>query len=57
MDWFDFRYLFRSGNVEHPSDQFYNTTVEVLPITDPLDGHFNTTNDGFVIVGKFCSVS
>ncbi|XP_075990546.1 alpha-1,3-mannosyl-glycoprotein 4-beta-N-acetylglucosaminyltransferase A-like [Anticarsia gemmatalis] len=25
------RYLFRSGNVEHTSDKFYDTTVEVLP--------------------------
>ncbi|XP_078395202.1 alpha-1,3-mannosyl-glycoprotein 4-beta-N-acetylglucosaminyltransferase B-like isoform X3 [Cetorhinus maximus] len=25
------RYLFRSGNVEHPGDKLINTTVEVLP--------------------------
>lgn len=25
------RFLFRSGNSEHPSDRLYNTTVEVLP--------------------------
>lgn len=28
------RYLFRSGNSEHPSDRLYNTTVEVLPEVD-----------------------
>lgn len=26
------RFLFRSGNSEHPSDRLYNTTVEVLPV-------------------------
>jgi alpha-1,3-mannosylglycoprotein beta-1,4-N-acetylglucosaminyltransferase A/B len=51
------RYLFRSGNHEHPSDKFYNTTVEVLP--DVLSEEsivwqqFNTTTDGFLIVGSF----
>ncbi|XP_045784998.1 alpha-1,3-mannosyl-glycoprotein 4-beta-N-acetylglucosaminyltransferase A-like [Maniola jurtina] len=25
-------YIFRSGNVEHVSDKFYNTAVEVLPV-------------------------
>lgn len=52
-----FRYLFRSGNHEHPSDKFYNTTVEVLP--DQLNEEsmiwqqYNTTTDGFLIVGSF----
>jgi alpha-1,3-mannosylglycoprotein beta-1,4-N-acetylglucosaminyltransferase A/B len=51
------RYLFRSGNHEHPSDKFYNTTVEVLP--DQLNEEsvvwqqYNTTTDGFLIVGSF----
>lgn len=51
------RYLFRSGNHEHPSDKFYNTTVEVLP--DQLNeesqvwSFFNTTTDGYLIVGSF----
>lgn len=51
------RYLFRSGNHEHPSDKFYNTTVEVLP--DVLSEEsivwqqFNTTTDGYLIVGSF----
>nr|XP_022920673.1 alpha-1,3-mannosyl-glycoprotein 4-beta-N-acetylglucosaminyltransferase B [Onthophagus taurus] len=38
-------YLFRSGNVEHPADKFYNTTVEILPI--------NT--EDYVVIGKFNS--
>ena len=29
------RYLFHSGNPEHPGDRFYNTTVEVLPAKRP----------------------
>ncbi|XP_044731713.1 alpha-1,3-mannosyl-glycoprotein 4-beta-N-acetylglucosaminyltransferase A [Chrysoperla carnea] len=49
------RYLFRSGNAEHPSDRFYNTTVEVLPRNSNqfYSRNFNTTNDGFVVVGSF----
>lgn len=52
-----FRYLFRSGNHEHPSDKFYNTTVEVLP--DQLNEEsivwqqYNTTTDGYLIIGSF----
>ncbi|XP_035793734.1 alpha-1,3-mannosyl-glycoprotein 4-beta-N-acetylglucosaminyltransferase B-like isoform X2 [Anopheles albimanus] len=50
------RYLFRSGNIEQPSDRFYNTTVEVLPI-DGLTGapivSYNVTKDGFLVVGSF----
>lgn len=26
-----FRYFFRSGNIEHPGDKLFNTSVEVLP--------------------------
>lgn len=25
------RFFFRSGNIEHPEDKLFNTTVEVLP--------------------------
>ena len=25
-------FLFKSGNVEHPGDRFYNTTVKALPV-------------------------
>ncbi|ETN59510.1 n-acetylglucosaminyltransferase vi [Anopheles darlingi] len=52
------RYLFRSGNLEQPSDRFYNTTVEVLPVdVDGLTGSstvpYNVTKDGFLVVGRF----
>ncbi|XP_053954932.1 alpha-1,3-mannosyl-glycoprotein 4-beta-N-acetylglucosaminyltransferase A [Anastrepha ludens] len=52
------RYLFRSGNSEHPSDRFYNTTVEVLP-ADSLSENssvwsaYNSTTDEYLIVGAF----
>ncbi|XP_069164471.1 alpha-1,3-mannosyl-glycoprotein 4-beta-N-acetylglucosaminyltransferase A isoform X7 [Procambarus clarkii] len=52
-------FLFRSGNVEHPSDRLYNTTVEVLP-THPLSSLTNyqkeklkITEDNYVVVGDF----
>ncbi|KAL1131161.1 hypothetical protein AAG570_012398 [Ranatra chinensis] len=63
--WFKFttplmmkRYIFRSGNAEHPSDRFYNTTIEVLPLLQPSNQYesYNITNDGFVIIGKFDSM-
>uniref|UniRef100_A0A8D2IX82 MGAT4 family member D n=1 Tax=Varanus komodoensis TaxID=61221 RepID=A0A8D2IX82_VARKO len=35
------RYFFRSGNMEHPGDKLFNTTVEVLPNdVSILDGYF-----------------
>ncbi|XP_075163915.1 alpha-1,3-mannosyl-glycoprotein 4-beta-N-acetylglucosaminyltransferase a [Haematobia irritans] len=51
-------YLFRSGNSEHPSDRFYNTTVEVLPAdtlseSSPVWSFYNSTNDGYLIIGAF----
>lgn len=52
-----FRYLFRSGNSEHPSDHFYNTTVEILPAALPESSlvwsSYNSTTDGFLIIGSF----
>lgn len=50
-----FRYLFRSGNAEHPSDKFYNTTVEVLPQSSSSvnRNHNNVTEDGYIIIGNF----
>lgn len=52
-----YRYLFRSGNTEHPSDRFYNTTVEILPYSLPENSYiwsaYNSTTDGFLIVGSF----
>ncbi|KAK7073588.1 Alpha-1,3-mannosyl-glycoprotein 4-beta-N-acetylglucosaminyltransferase B, partial [Halocaridina rubra] len=52
-------YLFRSGNVEHPSDRLYNTTVEILPVhpisklPSQQQGKYRTTDDDYVIVGEF----
>ncbi|KAL0279945.1 UNVERIFIED_CONTAM: hypothetical protein PYX00_001388 [Menopon gallinae] len=43
-------FLFRSGNAEYPSDKFFNTTVEALPVAASA---INTTNDGYVVVGEF----
>lgn len=51
--------MFRSGNTEHPSDRFYNTTVEILPEflpeNSPLWTTYNSTADGFLIIGGFNS--
>ncbi|KAA0190762.1 hypothetical protein HAZT_HAZT005093 [Hyalella azteca] len=49
-------YLFRSGNVEHPSDRFYKTTVEVLPEKSPAPGavlYKASNTSGYLIVGMF----
>ncbi|XP_069984438.1 alpha-1,3-mannosyl-glycoprotein 4-beta-N-acetylglucosaminyltransferase A isoform X10 [Penaeus vannamei] len=52
-------FLFRSGNVEHPSDRLYNTTVEVLPV-QPFSNipavaakKYKITEDKYMIVGDF----
>ncbi|XP_069487276.1 alpha-1,3-mannosyl-glycoprotein 4-beta-N-acetylglucosaminyltransferase-like protein MGAT4D isoform X2 [Ambystoma mexicanum] len=54
-------YLFRSGNVEHPGDKLFNTTVEVLP-AEPAKfedlkengvSKYQKTQDGFVRIGAF----
>lgn len=51
------RYFFRSGNIEHPSDKFYNTTVEALPLkSNHYIRSLNATNDGYIILGKFDNV-
>ncbi|KFP72255.1 Alpha-1,3-mannosyl-glycoprotein 4-beta-N-acetylglucosaminyltransferase B, partial [Acanthisitta chloris] len=56
------RYLFRSGNMEHPGDKLYNTTVEVLPADETLrkelddnGSKFNypATKDGYLKIGAF----
>ncbi|XP_056637146.1 alpha-1,3-mannosyl-glycoprotein 4-beta-N-acetylglucosaminyltransferase B [Diorhabda sublineata] len=50
------RFYFRSGNAEHPTDKFYNTTVEVKPLQPIVNTNMsNVTLDGFLIVGKFDS--
>ncbi|NXU63139.1 MGT4B acetylglucosaminyltransferase, partial [Horornis vulcanius] len=55
-------YLFRSGNVEHPGDKLFNTTVEVLPADEMLrkeladnGSKFNypVTKDGYLKIGAF----
>ncbi|XP_037076064.1 alpha-1,3-mannosyl-glycoprotein 4-beta-N-acetylglucosaminyltransferase B-like [Pollicipes pollicipes] len=48
-------FYFQSGNLEHPSDRFYNTTVEIIPEFRPeeLLKEYKTTPDGYVIVGHF----
>uniref|UniRef100_A0A8D0L5K2 MGAT4 family member D n=1 Tax=Sphenodon punctatus TaxID=8508 RepID=A0A8D0L5K2_SPHPU len=55
-------FLFRSGNVEHPGDKLFNTTVEVLP-SDETVLNFSTgngsklnyqiTKDGYIKIGAF----
>lgn len=58
------KFLFRSGNSEHPGDKFYNTTVEVLSYK-PLDQQGGVldnrsgsnvgvrSSDGYLVVAKF----
>ncbi|XP_053559668.1 alpha-1,3-mannosyl-glycoprotein 4-beta-N-acetylglucosaminyltransferase-like protein MGAT4D [Bombina bombina] len=47
-------YLFRSGNIEHPGDKLFNTTVEVLPEESNhiVDGH-QKDEDEFMRIGVF----
>lgn len=55
------RYLFHSGGSEHPGDQFFNTTVEVLPYYEKT--HFTQENNSassdqqsansFIVTGAF----
>ncbi|XP_069619704.1 alpha-1,3-mannosyl-glycoprotein 4-beta-N-acetylglucosaminyltransferase B isoform X1 [Ranitomeya imitator] len=59
------RYFFRSGNIEHPEDKLYNTTVEILPF-DSLQSDkealhegrgkpskYHRTSDGYLQIGSF----
>ncbi|CAL4119809.1 unnamed protein product, partial [Meganyctiphanes norvegica] len=52
-------FLFRSGNVEHPSDRLYNTTVEILPriLTSNHEAlkknGYKLLDDDFIVVGEF----
>jgi len=49
-------FRFVSGNAEHPSDRFFNTTCEILP-EDPKKtasiSKQSPLKDGFVVVGSF----
>ncbi|XP_072771006.1 alpha-1,3-mannosyl-glycoprotein 4-beta-N-acetylglucosaminyltransferase B isoform X2 [Nerophis lumbriciformis] len=59
------RYFFRSGNIEHPGDKLFNTSVEVLPFDNIqadkevlADGkersqQYHRTEDGFIRIGMF----
>uniref|UniRef100_V9KCP5 Alpha-1,3-mannosyl-glycoprotein 4-beta-N-acetylglucosaminyltransferase B n=1 Tax=Callorhinchus milii TaxID=7868 RepID=V9KCP5_CALMI len=59
------RYVFRSGNVEHPGDKLFNTTVEVLPANRSVlekkslqdfsvkDPKYKITKDGYLKIGSF----
>ncbi|XP_068134192.1 alpha-1,3-mannosyl-glycoprotein 4-beta-N-acetylglucosaminyltransferase B isoform X1 [Hyperolius riggenbachi] len=59
------RFFFRSGNIEHPEDKLYNTTVEILPF-DSLQSDkealhegrakpskYHRTPDGYFQIGSF----
>ncbi|KAM9311306.1 alpha-1,3-mannosyl-glycoprotein 4-beta-N-acetylglucosaminyltransferase B [Gastrophryne carolinensis] len=39
------RFFFRSGNIEHPEDKLYNTTVEILPF-DSLQSDKEALHEG-----------
>ncbi|KAM9295495.1 alpha-1,3-mannosyl-glycoprotein 4-beta-N-acetylglucosaminyltransferase-like protein MGAT4D isoform 3-T4 [Morus bassanus] len=56
------KYFFRSGNMEHPGDKLFNTTVEVLPADEKLrkelvdnGSKFNypARKDGYLKIGAF----
>uniref|UniRef100_A0A665U689 Alpha-1,3-mannosyl-glycoprotein 4-beta-N-acetylglucosaminyltransferase B n=1 Tax=Echeneis naucrates TaxID=173247 RepID=A0A665U689_ECHNA len=52
------RFFFRSGNIEHPGDKLFNTSVEVLPFDALTEGRDKTpkyqrTEDGFIRIGMF----
>uniref|UniRef100_A0A8D3DLC0 Alpha-1,3-mannosyl-glycoprotein 4-beta-N-acetylglucosaminyltransferase A n=1 Tax=Scophthalmus maximus TaxID=52904 RepID=A0A8D3DLC0_SCOMX len=45
------RFLFRSGNQEHPGDKIENTTVEILPVLNKEK--YKRTEDRFYRIGQF----
>ncbi|XP_078258264.1 alpha-1,3-mannosyl-glycoprotein 4-beta-N-acetylglucosaminyltransferase A [Rhinoraja longicauda] len=55
------RYLFHTGNTEHPADLLMNTSVEVLPYKDSgskllqetKESNYKRTEDGFYRIGRF----
>ncbi|KAM8748703.1 alpha-1,3-mannosyl-glycoprotein 4-beta-N-acetylglucosaminyltransferase A [Acanthopagrus schlegelii] len=50
------RFLFRSGNQEHPGDKIENTTVEILPVSEPglqTKEKYKRTEDRFYRIGHF----
>jgi len=43
-----------TGNLEHPSDRFLNTTCEIKLITENLNpSSLPTTKDGYLVIGGF----
>ncbi|XP_041055115.1 alpha-1,3-mannosyl-glycoprotein 4-beta-N-acetylglucosaminyltransferase A isoform X2 [Carcharodon carcharias] len=57
------RYLFHTGNTEHPGDLLLNTSVEVLPYKDSgsellqetKESRYKRTEDGFFRIGRFAN--
>uniref|UniRef100_A0A7N8Y700 Alpha-1,3-mannosyl-glycoprotein 4-beta-N-acetylglucosaminyltransferase A n=1 Tax=Mastacembelus armatus TaxID=205130 RepID=A0A7N8Y700_9TELE len=50
------RFLFRSGNQEHPGDKIENTTVEILPASEvglQTKEKYKRTEDRFYRIGQF----
>ncbi|KAJ4933693.1 hypothetical protein JOQ06_030517, partial [Pogonophryne albipinna] len=50
------KFLFRSGNQEHPGDKIENTTVEILPFSVPglqTKEKYKRTEDRFYRIGQF----
>jgi len=53
------RYIFRSGNPEHPGDKFYNTSVQVLASSHYITAAMTEvtacplTEDHFCVVNHF----
>ncbi|XP_043925394.1 alpha-1,3-mannosyl-glycoprotein 4-beta-N-acetylglucosaminyltransferase B isoform X2 [Protopterus annectens] len=59
------RYFFRSGNIEHPEDKLYNTTIDVLPFDNPqsekeampegvgITPKYQRMKDGYLRIGSF----
>uniref|UniRef100_A0A665WV35 Alpha-1,3-mannosyl-glycoprotein 4-beta-N-acetylglucosaminyltransferase A n=1 Tax=Echeneis naucrates TaxID=173247 RepID=A0A665WV35_ECHNA len=53
------RFLFRSGNQEHPGDKIKNTTVEILPVSvrkrtqARMQTRYKRTEDRFYRIGQF----
>lgn len=50
------RYFFRSGNIEHVEDKITNASIEILPLNQVNNDHYNylnVTNDGYFVIGNF----
>ncbi|XP_037136808.1 alpha-1,3-mannosyl-glycoprotein 4-beta-N-acetylglucosaminyltransferase A isoform X1 [Syngnathus acus] len=50
------RFLFRSGNQEHLGDKMQNTTVDILPVSEPgpqTKEKYKRTEDRFYRIGQF----